>query len=304
MYELEDNSIEEMDNYIFMNKIDINLQEKSSNTTSKNKDTFIGSWSKSFPKYTNEIDKQIEFSFNQNLNVFTYFTDSFIFPIEHKETNDAKIYNNLPGTTNNINIFEEKQAEHDEDSSSKKGKIFFLQKKIKRNEPNIIENEIPKKIREDNFRTGIGRNFMNYLKNLIEEMKKECKCILYLEKFPKGFILQAVKKSNKHYLEYTLEELFENKKLYEKKDPHDIYSINLKVINELKLEKNKEIMEKFGYDKILKMKYRELYEKYLQSNEYKQYRQKINNLFEKKGKTEAEKIEIWFKTFLDRFKKN
>jgi V8-like Glu-specific endopeptidase len=135
-------------------------------------------------------------------------------------------------------------------------------------------------------------------------MKKKCKCILHLEKFPKDFIFQAVKKSNKHYLEYTLEELFENKKLYENKDPYDVYSINLKVINELKKEKNKEIMAKFGYDKILKMKYRELYEKYLQSNEYKQYRQKIYNLFEKKGKTEAEKIEIWFKTFLDRFKKN
>ena len=290
MYELEDNSIEEIDNFIFKNKIDINSQGNSSNTTSKNKDTFIDSWPKSFPKYTNE-----------NFNIFSYFTDNLILPTEPKETNEAKIYNNLPDTTNNINIFEEKKAEHDERSSSKKGKIFFLQKKIKRNEPNFIENENQKKIREDNFRTGLGRNFMNYLKNLIEEMKKKCKCILHLEKFPKDFIFQAVKKSNKHYLEYTLEELFENKKLYENKDPYDVYSINLKVINELKKEKNKEIMEKFGYDKILKMKYRELYEQYLKSNEYKQYRQKI---LEKKGKTEAENIEILFKTFLDRFKKN
>jgi hypothetical protein len=150
MYELEDNSIEEMDNFIFMNKIAINSQENSSNTTSKNKDTFIDSWPKSFPKYTNE-----------NLNIFSYFTDNLILPTEPKETNEAKIYNNLPDTTNNINIFEEKKAEHDERSSSKKGKIFFLQKKIERNEPNIFENENQKKIREDNFRTGIGRNFMN-----------------------------------------------------------------------------------------------------------------------------------------------
>ena len=284
MSDLEnENSIDEMNDFLFMSIIDINsinLKEKLSKTTSKNTETFIDNYSKPHPIYTNEIEKQMEFSANQTLNAFTYFTDNFIFPIEPqiKKINS----NNLP----------------------EKGKTILLNKKIERNESDNIKKETTKKIREDNFRIGIGRSFMNYLLNLIKEMKQKCDCILCLEKFSKGFILQAVKKSNIHYLEYTFEELFENNKLYGIKDPYDIYSINLKVIKELKSEKNKEIMERFGYDKILKMKYRELYELYLKSNEFKQYKQKMYDLYEKKGNSEKEKIDIWFNNFIERFKKN
>ena len=75
------------------------------------------------------------------------------------------------------------------------------------------------------------------------------------------------------------------------------------MINELKSEKNKDTMERFDYDKILKMKYRELYELYLKSNEFKQYKQKMYDLYEKKGNSEKEKIDIWFNNFIERFKK-
>ena len=282
MSDLEDiNSIDEMNDFLCMSQIDINninLKEKLSKTTSKNTETFIDNNSKPHPIYTNEIEKHMEISANQTLNAFTHFTDNFIFPIEPQRNNS----NSLP----------------------EKGKTTFLNKKKERNEFDSIEKEVQKKIREDNFRSGIGRSFMNFVLNLLKEMKQKCNCILCLEKFPKGFILQAVKKRNIHYLEYTFEELFENKKLYDNKDPHGIYSINLKVIKELKSEKNKHTMEMFGYDKILKMKYRELYELYLKSNEFKQYKQKINDLYEKKGNLEKAKIDIWFNNFIERFKKN
>ena len=78
--------------------------------------------------------------------------------------------------------------------------------------------------------------------------------------------------------------------------------MNLKVIHELKSEKNKKIMEMFGYDKILKMKYLELYKLYSKSNEYKQYKQQIIELYEKKGIKEKEKIDLWFDNFIERYK--
>lgn len=255
MSDNEDKSFEELVMLSFPNNLNINLREKLCNTTSNLIASYINNYSTHL-EYTNELDKHIEFTADQTLNNFTYFT--------------------LPNL---------------------EPKKFFLEKKIER-----IETDIKKKkmVREDNCRIGIGRNFMNhYLKNLIEEMKNECNCILHFEYFPEKFIFQSVKKSNIHYLEYTLEELLENKNLYEKKDPRDYYSINLKVINELKSEKNKCIMEKYGYDKILKMKYRELYKEYLKSYDCEQ---KMNELI-KKERNETKKIEKWFKEFVERFKK-
>ena len=72
---------------------------------------------------------------------------------------------------------------------------------------------------------------------MIEKMKKECNCILYLNYFPKKFIFQVEKKRNKHFLDYTFEQLLENKDLYENKDIRNYYTINKKVIDELKSEK-------------------------------------------------------------------
>ena len=290
-----DNSIDEINEFPLMNQININnknLNEILSKTTSKNTEKFIDKNSKPHPIYTNEIEKEMEFSANQTLYA-SHFTDNFIFPVEPEDIKEIIYVNNFP----------EKKSENIEDPPLKKDKIIFLNKKIERNESDSNEKETQKKLREDNLRIGVGRNFMNYLLNLIEEMKQKCNCILDLEKFPRDFILQAVKKGNSHYLEYTLEELFENRTLYENKDPYDIYSHNLKVINVLKSEKNKETMGRFGYDKILKMKYRELYELYLKSNKFKQYKQKVYDLYEKKGNSVKEKIDLWFNNFIDRFGK-
>ena len=236
--------------------------------------------------YLDEFDRQFEPNANRTLNDLTRSSDNF----------------NLPDTPEEINA--EKKSENIEDSSLKKDKNIFLIKKVKRNETDtdINRKEVSKKLREDNIRACIGRHFCSFLIDLIVKMQQQCNCILYLQKFPRDLILHAAEKSNKHYLEYTLEELFENKQLYENKDPFDVYSMNLKVIHELKSEKNKKIMEMFGYDKILKMKYRELYKLCSKSNEYKQYKQQIIELYEKKGIKEKEKIDLWFDNFIERYK--
>ena len=108
----------------------------------------------------------------------------------------------------------------------------FLNRKKERNENKY------RFIRRDNARRAIARFFFNhFLKNLIEKMKKECNCILYLNYFPKKFIFEAEKKRNKHYLDFTFEQLLENKYLYKNKDQKDYYFNNIKVVEALKLQK-------------------------------------------------------------------
>ena len=276
--EAKNSSDDEVNEYQYINQLVLNK------TTTKDKEAYINKKCQTY--YLDEFDRQFETNANRTLNDLTRSSDNF----------------NLPDTPEEINA--EKKSENIEDSSLKKDKNIFLIKKVKRNETDtdINRKEVSKKLREDNIRTCIGRHFFSFLIDLIVKMQQQCNCILYLQKFPRDFILHAAEKSNKHYLEYTLEELFENKQLYENKDPFDVYSMNLKVIHELKSEKNKKIMEMFGYDKILKMKYRELYKLYSKSNEYKQYKQQVFELYEKKGIKEKEKIDLWFDNFIERYK--
>ena len=276
--EAKNSSDDEVNEYQYINQLVLNK------TTTKDKEAYINKKCQTY--YLDEFDRQFEPNANRTLNDLTRSSDNF----------------NLPDTPEEINA--EKKSENIEDSSLKKDKNIFLIKKVKRNETDtdINRKEVSKKLREDNIRTCIGRHFFSFLIDLIVKMQQQCNCILYLQKFPRDLILHAAEKSNKHYLEYTLEELFENKQLYENKDPFDVYSMNLKVIHELKSEKNKKIMEMFGYDKILKMKYRELYKLCSKSNEYKQYKQQIIELYEKKGIKEKEKIDLWFDNFIERYK--
>ena len=277
--EAKNSSDDEVNEYQYINQLVLNK------TTTKDKEAYINKKCQTY--YLDEFDRQFEPNANRTLNDLTRSSDNF----------------NLPDTPEEINA--EKKSENIEDSSLKKDKNIFLIKKVKRNETDtdINRKEVSKKLREDNIRTCIGRHFFSFLIDLIVKMQQQCNCILYLQKFPRDLMLHAAEKSNKHYLEYTLEELFENKQLYENKDPFDVYSMNLKVIHELKSEKNKKIMEMFGYDKILKMKYRELYELYSKSNEYKQHKQQTFELYEKKGIKEKEKIDLWFDNFIERYKK-
>ena len=87
-----------------------------------------------------------------------------------------------------------------------------------------------------------------------------------------------IKKSKRIYLDYSLERLLEDEELYKNKESEGYYSKNLKIINEIKSEKNKDIMEKNGYNKILKMKYKELFEEYLKSDEFKKKIEQLNSI--------------------------
>lgn len=229
-----------------------------------------------------------------------------LFPIKDIISSEKEIVNNQSQIFNNdlyIEISEEKEnisysghSQTFEKEIIKEEQKLFLSKKTERT---IFDNFIQiKALRKDNVRIMIGTNFFNtYLKNCIEKIKKACGCIKYFNNFPKKFIREVVKKRKRIYLSYSLEKLLEDEELYKNRDNEGYYSKNLKVIKELKSEKNKDIMENNGYNKILKMNYKELFEEYLTSDEFRKKIEKLNS----KNKQEAEKFEYFSNLFIQRF---
>lgn len=115
---------------------------------------------------------------------------------------------------------------------------------------------------QDNIRKKIKRGFLNNaLFNKLNKKLKEIGSKLFLEKFPQKFACDVVKKTNKLLLNMNLEEIFELKELYNEKELKNYYH-NLKVV------KNKEIQENEEFKKILNKKYYELFEEYINSDEF------------------------------------
>ena len=115
---------------------------------------------------------------------------------------------------------------------------------------------------QDNIRKKIKRGFLNNaLYNKLNKKLKEIGSKLFLEKFPQKFACDVVKKTNKLLLNMNLEEIFELKELYNEKELKNYYH-NLKVV------KNKEIQENEEFKKILNKKYYELFEEYINSDEF------------------------------------
>ena len=141
----------------------------------------------------------------------------------------------------------------------------------------------------------IKRHFCNgYLIKNLNNILKEEKFNLLFKKFSQCFTNNVTKEDNNNILNMTLGQIFTEKSLYN----NDLKNCehNLKVINILKKETSKvnEILEK--------KKYCELYQDYLNSNEYNI---KINKIMQKyKGKNDYIKRFIYFsRHFMELFEK-
>lgn len=125
-----------------------------------------------------------------------------------------------------------------------------------------LEKRRRRRDNQDNIRKKIKRGFLNNsLYNKLNKKLKEIGSKLFLEKFPQKFACDVVKKTNKLLLNMNLEEIFELKELYNEKELKNYYH-NLKVV------KNKEIQENEEFKKILNKKYHELFEEYINSDEF------------------------------------
>ena len=124
----------------------------------------------------------------------------------------------------------------------------------------------PRKDNQDNMRKKIKRGFFNTaLINILNQKLESSGSTKYFEKFPQFFVSDVNQKRNKEIFSMTLSEILEKKELYEneQKSGFENYSHNLKVVQSEDIKENEE------FKKIFKKKICELYEEYLNSDEFK-----------------------------------
>ena len=134
----------------------------------------------------------------------------------------------------------------------------------------------------------IGRRFFNdIILNLINEILKNAGSIISFEKIQQDVVYDLVKKNNKKLLDMSLEQIFTKKDLYRGKNLEK-YNHNLKLINLLKSEEYNDIRQSTQIDRILNMKYYDLFQEYITSNEFIE---EINRLKNNKMKFDDSYIE-------------
>ena len=154
-------------------------------------------------------------------------------------------------------------------------------------------------IKKDNIVIKIVRHFFNnYLVNEITKIIKDLGSRLYFDKFPQNFILNTVKKNNKDNIwRMKLIEIFLDKELYTKEDKIH-FARNKDVIEHLKSENNKNILEDSKFNIILNNTISDIFNEYLVSNEYEQ---KIRAIKRKYEKEYVDKFEEYSKNIIRDF---
>ena len=160
--------------------------------------------------------------------------------------------------------------DEDDEKEKEESQNFLKKKRIKSRKEN-----------KDNIRKKIKRGFFNNI--LCEKLNIKLRIIgsiEYFTKFPQFFASDVDRNRNKIILDMTLQEIFENSELYiyEDKNGYANYKHNFKVVKKIK---NNDI-----FKKILSKTFKELYEEYLDSDEFNI--DEINRL--KKSKMENEYI--------------
>ena len=170
----------------------------------------------------------------------------------------------------------------------RKTKIFFIQKiRIMNKRKRICDSEgkqVKKKERlyqEYNMRIKIARKFCNkYLIKKINKILKKIKCPLYFEIFQKNLVLNIATKNYIEHLNLTLEKIISNKELYKiqnKENNFKKYYHNLNTLNKLKSVEFKYVIEKTEINNILKKKFHDLFQDYLNSDEFKEQIEEMKN---------------------------
>jgi len=168
--------------------------------------------------------------------------------------------------------------------SKAKGEFVFPGLK---QEDKLIGNK-RRRNKEDDIRRMIGRRFFNdIILNLINEILKNAGCIISFEKIQQDVVYDLVKKNNKKLLDMSLEQIFTKKDLYRGKKLEK-YNHNLKLINLLKSEEYNDIRQSTQIDRILNLKYYDLFQEYITSNEFVE---EINRLKNNKMKFDDSYIE-------------
>ena len=122
-----------------------------------------------------------------------------------------------------------------------------------------------RKYNADNIRTKIKRSFLRYLRKKLNKILKNSGSKKFFDFFPYKFSGNVNKEENKKILKMTLEDIFVNKNLYksEDKDGQEKYERNSDVVKSGEIKNNQAIQN------ILNKAFQQLYEDYINSDEFK-----------------------------------
>ena len=245
-------------------------------------------------KYENEEENKLKLEEIFDRNHAYIFENLFKFSIDEtedkvknninlEESKEQKISQDMINNSINNDIIIAIDSLPEQNKSIKAKKIFLTiyPKKVSlftkaKTEINFLtekaNNELignkRRRNKEDDIRRMIGRRFFNdILLNLINDLLKEYGSIILFEKIQQDVVYDLVKKNNKKLLDMSLKQIFVKKELYRGKKMEK-YFHNLKLINLLKSQEYDEIRERTQIDRILNMKYNDLFQEYISSNEF------------------------------------
>ena len=238
--------------------------------------------------------------------------------IENQEKNEEQISDNnryFNKDKESKTVKEEKESKKPKLNIKKKRmkKVFLI--KIGKSKKKFICRKIVikeketmkkgKKINEPSRQDNVRRMFVRIILNNYY-YKKICKTIKIfrikkLKKFPGLLIYKVSKIDNKNNMEKTLRDFYADIKLNKKNDAMEKqYEYNLNIIKQLEEDKNKEIREKSGLDKLLNIKFKDLIEEFQNSNDYEMEK---NEIRKKNVEFEADKIIKFWDDFIENSKK-
>jgi len=265
-------------------------------------------------KYENEEENKLKLEEIFDRNHAYIFENLFKFSIDEtedkvknninlEESKEQKISQDMINNSINNDIIIAIDSLPEQNKSIKAKKIFLTiyPKKVSlftkaKTEINFLtekaNNELignkRRRNKEDDIRRMIGRRFFNdILLNLINDLLKEYGSIILFEKIQQDVVYDLVKKNNKKLLDMSLKQIFVKKELYRGKKMEK-YFHNLKLINLLKSQEYDEIRERTQIDRILNMKYNDLFQEYISSNEFIE---EINRLKNNKTKFDDSYVE-------------
>ena len=211
------------------------------------------------PEISKEFNKETDlFEFSRNYNIENL---NHCLPLKEDENKEKYFYNsNTPLDSEKNKIFKIIYRNRLDTVKDIKNAPFNNGKKDLKN--NHCSKRKRRRENVDNILKKIKTSFFNiFLFNKINKELKSKQSRMYFEKFPIIFVNDVKRNTNKEIINISLLEIISNKDLYNQKDLNNYYH-NLNVVE------NKETQENEGLKEILNKKYSELFEEYINSNEF------------------------------------
>ena len=213
-----------------------------------------------FPKIEINLEENTELKFDYSLRKRS--EDYYLLPLSSMID-----YNPMPFRNEISGILVQNDPKNESDS-------LLSEKSTKDSKPVEEEKFIGKKRRKklktrkynaDNMRTKIKRSVCRAIRINLNETSKKSGCKNYFDYFPNKFTSDINKKRNKKILNMSLKEILLDENLYinEDRDGFEKYKFNANVVKSDEIKNNQAIQN------ILNKTFRQLYEEYINSDEFK-----------------------------------